>query len=180
MPPEPAVAYRLATEADVSTAAGIIKLALDELASRLNQPAASPDGDPMAPALRHVLDRSPERFWVAESDEGLVGFGAGLLRGRLFWLAGLFVAPHWQGKGIGHELLARAMAYDAGSGILPVVGSSGANVISNGLYARQQMFPLMPTLSLTGSVPRWPPATLARVPRGVHHDRRRHRAPAQR
>ena len=147
------VAYRPATEADAAAAADIIKLALDDLAVKQNQPPASPSGAPMAPALRHVLDTSPERFWVAEADDAVVGFGAGFLRGDVFWLAGLFVYPRWQGKGVGHELLRRAMADESGRDILPVVGSSGANVISNGLYARQQMFPLMPTLSLTGVVP---------------------------
>ncbi len=137
------VSYRLAREADASAAAGIIKLALDDLAARQNRPLLSPGGDPMAPALRHVLAASPDRFWVAEVEESVIGFGAGFERGRVCYLAGLFILPSWQGKGIGGELLHRAMAgRDKRESVL-AVGSSGSNLISNGLYARYGMVPLL-------------------------------------
>ena len=153
MAKEAPIAYRHAVSADVQVAAAIIKRALDDLAVKQNQPLASPEGDPMAPALRHVLGVSPERFWVAESAGSVVGFGAGFQRGHICYLAGLFVLPRWQGRGVGHELLRRAMADYGGPKILPVVGSGGANVVSNGLYARRDMFPLLPSLNLTGRVP---------------------------
>jgi GNAT superfamily N-acetyltransferase len=146
------LAYRRAVAADAPEAAGIIKRALDDLAVKHDQPLSSPGGDPMAPALAHVLDVSPGRFWVAEVEGSVVGFGAGLLRGDICYLAGLFVLPEWQGRGVGLELLKRAMAGHDDPKILPVVGSSGANVISNGMYARHDMFPLWPSLSLSGRV----------------------------
>jgi ribosomal protein S18 acetylase RimI-like enzyme len=153
MAAEAPIAYRRAVAADVPVAAAIIKRALDDLAVKQSQPLSSPEGDPMTPSLRHVLDVSPERFWVAEAAGSMVGFGAGFQRGHICYLAGLFVLPQWQGKGVGHELLRRAMDDSGGRKILPVVGSSGANVVSNGLYARRDMFPLFPSLNLTGRVP---------------------------
>ncbi len=153
MATEASIAYRRAVAADVPVAAAIIKRALDDLAVKQSQPLSSPEGDPMEPALRHVLDVSPERFWVAEAGGSVVGFGAGFQRGHICHLAGLFVLPWWQGKGVGHELLRRAMDDHGDQKILPVVGSSGANVVSNGLYARRDMFPLLPSLNLTGCVP---------------------------
>lgn len=150
---EAPLAYRRAVPADVPDVAAIIKRALDDLAVQQGQPLSSPGGDPMAPALAHVLDVSPERFWVAEAEGSVVGFGAGFLRGHVCYLAGLFVLPEWQGRGVGRELLRRAMAGHDDPRILPAVGSSGANVISNRMYARHDMFPLWPSLSLSGRVP---------------------------
>lgn len=147
------VSIRLAAREDVPTAAGIIKLSLDDLAGRQRQPKVSPPGDPMVPALLHVMDVSPDRFWVAEAEAGVVGFGAGLLRGRVCYLAGLFVMPGWQGQGIGRALLDHAMETRPGSDVALAVGSSGTNVISNGMYARHRMYPQLPTLSMTGVVP---------------------------
>lgn len=147
------VEYRLATAADALAAADIIKRALDDLAVKQNRAPASPAGDAMAPALRFLVERGPDRFWIAEAAEGVIGFGAGLLRDDVCYLAGLFVLPHCQGRGVGRELLKRAMANVSGRDVLPVVASSAANVISNGLYARHNMYPLMPILTLTGAVP---------------------------
>lgn len=148
------VIYRPATAQDAQTAAEIIKAALDDLAAKQGRPSGVPAGAPEAPVLRHVLESCPDRFWIAEAAGAVIGFGAGLRRGHVCYLASLFVMPRWQGKGVGRELAQRAMAVPSGArDWLPVVGSSGANVVSNGLYASLDMLPLLPTVSLAGVVP---------------------------
>ncbi|HTX69102.1 MAG TPA: GNAT family N-acetyltransferase [Thermoleophilia bacterium] len=158
----PAVTCRLADAADAASAAGLVMLALNDLLAKQNRPPLAATGETMVPVFGHVMTCCPERFWVAEAEGEPVGFGAGLERGDLRYLAGLFVHPGRQGQGVGGELLRRAMAPGAGAAGKQAVLSSGANQISNGLYARHGMYPLMPALSLTGKVP----AHLDRPPLG--------------
>ena len=128
---EAPLAYRRAVPADVPDVAAIIKRALDDLAVQQGQPPPTRGGDPMAPALAHALDVSPERFWVAEA-EGAAWSAS--VRG--FCAATSAISPGSCAAGVagqarGRELLRRAMAGHDDPRILPAVGSSGANVISN-------------------------------------------------
>jgi GNAT superfamily N-acetyltransferase len=148
-----AVALRLATKADVATAARIVPAALNDLYSRQSRALLDDSGDGAAPVLGHLLRHDAARFWVAEAAEGVVGFSVGMHRGDLWFLAGLFVLPGWQGRGLGHALLERAMAGCPGPEGVAAVLSSAANEVSNRLYARRGMRPMLPVLSLVGPLP---------------------------
>jgi len=148
------LSYRLAEPADADAASRILTVALSDLAVRQGRPPFTAPADHAAPALRHVLETDGGRFWVAVADGRPVAFGSawerGGERGRLGYCSGLFVAPEWQGKGVGRRLFELAMEGLPAAGGVAALTSSAANPISNGLYARHGIFPLHALLYLTG------------------------------
>src|SRR5262245_34818406 len=54
--------------------------------------------------------------WMAEDDGEIVGFALSWVCGHLWFLAELFVAPGQQGRGIGNELLGRALRHASEAG----------------------------------------------------------------
>jgi GNAT superfamily N-acetyltransferase len=154
-----AVTYRTASEADAVAASGLITLALQDLDRKAGRPPREQPPEVAVPALRHLTRTDGERFWVAEAQETPVGFGVGMVRGstdapgRLWFLAGLFIHPDWQRRGIGRALLERALAgFPAPDGVL-AVATSAASTQSNTLYARYGMCPLLPMISLSRALP---------------------------
>jgi len=91
-------------------------------------------------------------FWVAEAAGGVVGFSVAMRRAGLWFLGGLFVLPEWQGRGLGQALLERAEESRTTDGVAAVM-SSAYNELSNRLYARHGMAPLLPVLQMAGPLP---------------------------
>lgn len=108
-----------------------------------------------AGAVRH----DPDRFWVAEADGGLVGFGIAVQREVCWYLAALHVRPAYQGRGVGAEIIRRCLAA-ARPGSLLTVGTDARNPVSNALYGRFGMFPDTPLVELSGPVERGPTGSL--------------------
>ena len=61
--------------------------------------------------MRYLLGTDPGGSWVAERNDQIVGIAQAHLRGGVWVLATLGVAPGSQDRGIGRELLDRALAY---------------------------------------------------------------------
>jgi ribosomal protein S18 acetylase RimI-like enzyme len=148
------VTYRPGSpERDAGEAARIVVIALNDLLARRNGPPIAGTGAAMKAVLSHLARTDPERFWVATHGELTIGFGSAGVRGGLCYLSGLFVLPEWQGRGVGRGLLERALRHDPSSGRTTAVISGAANPVSNGLYARRGMYPVMPVLYLSGPLP---------------------------
>ena len=97
--------------------------------------------------LRHLLTTDPERCFVAERDDRVVGFTAAIVRDDTWFFSMLFIDPDAQGQGIGGQLFERAVA-GAPSRRLTITDS--IQPISNALYARQGLIPTTPILAFTG------------------------------
>ena len=66
---------------------------------------------PMATLRPTEFQFFPDELWVAEADGEIVGFALIWVCGDLWFLAELFVAPGYQGGGVGNELLARTFEH---------------------------------------------------------------------
>lgn len=149
----PGVRFRLAAAGDVRAAAQIAAAALADLrVGQKGEPDTCP-GEALVPVFAHLVRHDGPRFWLAEHEDRVVGCGAGLERGTLWFLAALFVLPEFQGLGVGRGLLERAMEGRPRAGGVAAVLSSASNPVSNGLYARRSMCPLMPAINLAGRLP---------------------------
>jgi GNAT superfamily N-acetyltransferase len=88
------------------------------------------------------LEDDPRGLWVAEDGGDLRGFAFSWVCDGLWFLAQLFVAPGQQTRGIGGELIERALeqahATDAPTRALITFSF---NTVSQGLYMRYGMFP---------------------------------------
>lgn len=175
MPPSTAgVSFRPAVDADLDACAGIWKAGIDDYLTRLAQPPVHDDLAPLRRLFAHLLATDPDRFWVAidapSAGGDPVGFASATVRGDLWFLAMLFVAPGRQAAGLGSALLDHALAgrEPAGHDGVPGPGrpadpggvarwgmcTDSLQPISNALYARRGMVPRLPVWRLHGEIRR--------------------------
>jgi len=63
------------------------------------------------PLVRHIHEHDPKGGFVASSGKRLVGYASCVVRRPQWYLSFLYVDPRYQGRGIGKELLKRALEY---------------------------------------------------------------------
>lgn len=102
-----------------SEADAVHRLALatfQDLEQRLGEPPHPPA--PVGHALiriRHLIETDPGGALVAEADGKLVGAALAIVRGELWGLSMLVVAPQHQSAGVGRALLAQALEHGDGT-----------------------------------------------------------------
>ena len=150
----PPILFRPARDADVERTYEVFVQAADDLGARLGRPSRAAASAPSLRALhvrRAVLKHDGERFWVAEAEGVVVGFGMAILRDDVWHLAALHVMPAFQGRGIGSELIRRTLDGTRPTTILTVL-TDASNPISNALYLRFGMLPQDSILAFDGLV----------------------------
>ena len=146
------IAYRQAVPGDSRRTYDVFLEAADHLARTRGW---APTKRPAEPPERFmafrasVLRHDPAGFWVAEVDGDLVGFGIAVQREHVWYLAALHVVPAYQSRGVGAEIIRRALAA-ATPGSLLTVGADSRNPVSNALYGRFGMFPETVLVELSG------------------------------
>jgi hypothetical protein len=175
------VTYRPGREDDLDACTRTWRAAIEDYQRRLAQPPFIDDLAPVRRLLAHIMATDPDRFWVAEDADGVVGFSAATVREGLWFLAMLFVEPGRQAHGVGQALMDRAQAgrdTDPGGPAIPGpddpfdtgihtwgMATDAAQPISNALYARRGMLPRIPAWRLAGDVRRW--GALPLLPRSL-------------
>jgi len=137
----PGVSFRPARDADVERTYEVFLEASDDLSKRVGRPPRAGTGAPPRRALalrRSCVRHDPDRFWVAEADDRVIGFAIAILRDDVWHLAALHVVPEYQGGGIGTELTRRSLAGTGPATALTVI-TDAVNPISNALYMRAGM-----------------------------------------
>lgn len=146
-----AIRYRPACETDLAEISAVFTEAHNDLQRRRGF-AEVLTNPPRPPAiLSFLLRRTPQAFWVAEEDGGIVGFADSFLNGTLWFLAWLFVSPSVQGRGVGRELLERTLA---AWGSAPIENRAtmtfAINPVSQSLYMRYGMYAREPVYRAHG------------------------------
>ncbi|WP_232080735.1 GNAT family N-acetyltransferase [Variovorax sp. SRS16] len=91
------------------------------------------------------LQDDPDGLWVAEEAGQILGFTHSWVCGDLWFLSELFVSPAHQGRGIGNELLTRALAHaQKAASTRKALITFTFNTVSQGLYIRHGLFPRLP------------------------------------
>lgn len=148
------IGYRPAREEDIAETYQVFLRANEDLNRRLGRPVGLQEHSPPTRALavrRAGLRHDPERFWIAEVGERIVGFGLAIRRRSLWYLAALHVQPAFQSAGVGGELLRRCLGHPAARPATLLTISEAVNLASNGLYGRHGMFPTVPIVQLEGA-----------------------------
>jgi len=137
------VMYRPAREQELDKAEELVVRSINELTQR--------HGFGKMASLRPAhfqtfsLRDDPGGLWVAEDDGEILGFTFSWVCDDLWFLAELFVAPGQQGRGIGNELLTRALAHAEKHKVAhKALITFAFNTVSQGLYIRHGLFPRLP------------------------------------
>jgi ribosomal protein S18 acetylase RimI-like enzyme len=108
------VTFRAMTDDDVPAAAASFGRGLLDMQARFRIPVTGSSIQEERRRLqrtRHLLHTDPDGAWVADEDGNIVGMAQASLRGGHWDLSQLSASPGLQGRGIGRELLKRALAY---------------------------------------------------------------------
>ena len=150
------VLFRLAGSHDLEATYEVFVTAANELHARTGRPPIDDTEQRRAWALpfrRHALAHDPERFWVAEAGDRIVGFSIATLREHVWYLAALHVLADYQARGVGRELLRRCLAAGGDApGVVRTVISEAVQPTSNALYAKHGLYQWMPLIHVTGAV----------------------------
>ena len=146
--------FRLANAADLQETYGVYVAANEELNLRLGRHSdlSKHTLPTRALAVRsNALRFDPGRFWIADFDGRIGGFGLATLRRTLWYLAALHVLPEFQGQGVGDELVRRCLGqFDTGYGLTLLTTSDSANPVSTGMYLRLGLMPQTAIIQLQG------------------------------
>lgn len=149
--------YRALAPDDIEACIDVFYEADEALTTGLNLAVSPRNPDAMRRIFEHVSSTSPHRAWVATERAEIQAFGMAAERGRMTFLAFLFVRPAAQAAGVGAALYERCM---------PDSGLRGTCIwsvqpISAALYARSGLVPRVPIYTLAGrprrELPRLPP-----------------------
>ena len=99
----------------------------------------------------HLMATDPGGCWVAEEDGAIVGAACALIREGLWGLSFLAVDPARQARGVGRELLGRALAYGDGARGRLILSSTDPKAMRR--YARAGL-DLLPCVAAAGIVDR--------------------------
>src|ERR1700716_2350851 len=103
------VVYRPARADELERAQELVVRSINDLTERHG---FGPMATFRTPALQVFAPKdAPDGLGVAGADGEVVGFALSWVCGDLWFLAELFVAPGYQGRGVGNELLARTFEH---------------------------------------------------------------------
>jgi GNAT superfamily N-acetyltransferase len=96
------------------------------------------------------LDDDPGGLWVAADADDILGFSWSWASGAFWFLAQLFVSPDHQGRGIGNQLLKRALQHaQISEASNKALITFSFNTVSQALYIRHGFFPKFPIYVLS-------------------------------
>jgi GNAT superfamily N-acetyltransferase len=140
--------FRLMQPADAPAAAALGRAVFDAP----GEPSPSPAEERFQVRRHlHLMDTDPEGCWVAEENGRLVGAAVALIREGVWGLSFLAVHPGLQARGIGRELLDRAVAYGDGARGRLILSSTDPKAMRR--YARAGL-DLRPCVAAAGIVDR--------------------------
>lgn len=146
---------RLAIEADIEETFQVYLRANQDLNRRIGRVGDLEKHSLPTRALavrRSALRHDSERFWIAEIDGTIAGFGLAIRRQSFWYLAALHVMPQFQCHGIGGMLFRRCLGDLREDDVrLPLLTTSdSANLASTGLYLRFGLLPQTSIIQLQG------------------------------
>lgn len=142
----PETNFRPATTADLETCADVLYTADDALSASRGLPVSPRNREALVRLYAHMQRHAPDRWWVAERDGRIIGFGGSSAYQEMVYLGFLFVLPDEQAGGVGRRLLELSM-HDS---TYRAVAIASYQPISAALYAWYGMTPREPIYMLTG------------------------------
>jgi ribosomal protein S18 acetylase RimI-like enzyme len=148
------VDYRPAEEDDLELIHQVLVDSLSQFAAQRALPQVEMDFEENLPLWRHFLGAGGKGFMVSEVKKRIAGFFCSIVRGNLWFLSYLAVAPEFQGTGVGRDLFELALAEGRQNSRTKVIAAytNALNWPSISLYTRSGIYPRMPVLRLEGTI----------------------------
>ena len=145
------VNYRCGTADDSYATFQVFLASMIDLSQRQGVTALTGGDDPAVLAnlweerksLYDHLALTAELFWVAESEDGMVGYARSILREGHLELTEFFVHPGRQSQGVGKNLLSRAFPPDGFSNRTVIASSDTRAQV---LYMKNKVYPRFPIM----------------------------------
>jgi GNAT superfamily N-acetyltransferase len=145
------VNYRRGTPDDSYAAFQVFLASITDLSQRQGVVALTGGDDPAVLAelwerrksLYDHLARTAEHFWVAESEDGMVGYARSIVREGHLELTEFFVHPGKQSQGVGKNLLSQAFPPDGYSNRTVIASSDTRAQV---LYMKNKVYPRFPIM----------------------------------
>ena len=153
------ISYRPAQAADLDACADVLYAADDALSASRGLPVGPRNREALVRLFAHMHRFAPDRWWVAERDTGIVGFGGSSTYQEMVYLGFLFVLPDTQAAGVGRRLLELSM-HDSS---YRAVAIASYQPVSAALYSWYGMTPRVPIYMLSGN----PRTELPALPAGL-------------
>jgi ribosomal protein S18 acetylase RimI-like enzyme len=145
------VELRPATAADVPALLEVFYRAAEDLDERRGRPVQPRNPTPLDQHFRHLIGTDPDSSVVADDGGRIIAFGIGMVRDGTWFLSFLFVAPEWQGRGVGRAVINASLE---GAGVVTARATCAeANQhVASGLYASLGLAPRLPAYVLRGAL----------------------------
>lgn len=146
------IGYRRARPDDVPAVSTVWADAVNALNQRHGFGKQPLNPVPPNPFYAFALKEEPEGFWVAESTGEVIGYSLSWMRHSFWFLGMLFVLSAYQGKGVGRQLLDKALAYGSQTPIANrALITFAYNPTSISLYMRYGMYPREALYAMRGA-----------------------------
>jgi GNAT superfamily N-acetyltransferase len=141
------ITYRRARLEDLERADALVVATINDLTERHGFGRMANASPPRFQSF--CMDADPRGLWMAEEDGDPLGFAWSWVRDEFWFLAQLFVQPGVQAKGVGRELLRRAIEHaDQAGAKQRALITFAFNTVSQGLYIRHGFAPQFPIYSM--------------------------------
>jgi ribosomal protein S18 acetylase RimI-like enzyme len=138
------ITYRHPTQDELLSACRMMAASYTDLQARSGRKTPERPKIKKTPsAIVHMHKTDYRGCWTAYSGRRMVGYGQSLMRGKQWYLANLFVAPHVQNRGVGRGLMKRCVNYGKGKADSFSLCTFPYNEAAIGLYASFGMMPLL-------------------------------------
>ena len=139
---------REAAAADIPAMLEVFFEADEELRASDGRPPRQRETERLRPWFEHHLRHDRATSIVAEDHGRVVAYGVVMVRTRSGFLSELFVAPRWQGRGLGRAVLRECLARAPFERMATC--TDAIQPVSTGLYASIGLAPRTPIYVLTG------------------------------
>ena len=142
---------RRAVQADVPAMLDVFFRSMEDLDERRRRPLQPRNPGPLRAHLDHLLATDPRSCVVADDGGRLVAFGVIMVREGDGFLSFLFVAPRWQGRGLGRTVIGECLR-GAGAVTRLATCAEADQLVSTGLYTSLGLAPREPIYLLRGAL----------------------------
>lgn len=125
---------------------------VEDLDDRRGRPRQPRNPGPLEQHFQHLIRTDPGSAFAAVDGGRIVAFGIGMVRGSTWFLSFLFVAPEWQGRGLGRALLDACLRESTATVAVRATCAEADQPVSTGLYASVGIAPRLPIYLLRGAM----------------------------